>query len=205
MTLTGTRIRFESGDYRIPASEIHLLGHHNHLDIAFDYGVCHELGVDDESFTKALISYEPLPHRLRLIGSLDGVRYYDDSISTICDTTIQALKSVSSVGSVLIGGMDRGIDYQDLISYLSVNPVPHIILMAATGKRIYEEIHASYPDFHQPERLHLVDTLEEAVAFAKEVTPAGYACVLSPAAASYGIFKNFEERGDVFTKLALEK
>ena len=100
--------------------------------------------------------------------------------------------------------MDRGIDYQDLISYLSVDPVPHIILMAATGKRIYEEIHASYPDFHQPERLHLVNTLEEAVSFAKEVTPAGYACVLSPAAASYGIFKNFEERGDVFTKLALE-
>lgn len=78
VTLTGTRIRFESGDYRIPASEIRLLGHHNHLDIAFDYGVCHELGVDDESFTKALISYEPLPHRLRLIGSLDGVRYYDE-------------------------------------------------------------------------------------------------------------------------------
>lgn len=101
--------------------------------------------------------------------------------------------------------MDRGIDYQDLISYLSTDPVPHIVLMAATGKRIYEEIHASYPDFHQPERLHLVDTLEEALHLQKKrllpVTPAS----LSPAAASYGIFKNFEERGDVFTKLALEK
>lgn len=202
--LSGSRIHFEDHDYQIPTDKIPLLGHHNHLDIAFVYAICRTLGISDRQIEQGLISYEPLPHRLRLIGEKDGIRFYDDSISTICDTTIQALKSVSSVGSVLIGGMDRGIDYQDLISYLSVDPVPHIILMAATGKRIYEEIHASYPDFHQPERLHLVDTLEEAVVFAKEVTPAGYACVLSPAAASYGIFKNFEERGDVFTKLALE-
>lgn len=204
VTLTGTRIRFESGDYRIPASEIRLLGHHNHLDIAFDYGVCHELGVDDESFTKALISYEPLPHRLRLIGSLDGVRYYDDSISTICDTAIQALKSIPSPGSILIGGMDRGIDYSELIEYLSVDPVPHIILMEATGKRIYEEIKNSYPAFHDPDRLHLVEHLSDAVELAKKVTPRGSACILSPAAASYGIFKNFEERGDAFRDLVFE-
>ena len=202
--LSGSRIHFEDHDYQIPTDKIPLLGHHNHLDIAFVYAICRTLGISDRQIEQGLISYEPLPHRLRLVGEKNSIRFYDDSISTICDTTIQALKSVSSVGSVLIGGMDRGIDYQDLISYLSVDPVPHIILMAATGKRIYEEIHASHPDFHQPERLHLVDTLEEAVAFAKEVTPAGYACVLSPAAASYGIFKNFEERGDVFTKLALE-
>ena len=204
VTLTGTRIRFENGDYRIPASEIHLLGHHNHLDIAFDYGVCHELGVDDESFTKALISYEPLPHRLRLIGSLDGVRYYDDSISTICDTAIQALKSIPSPGSILIGGMDRGIDYNELIEYLSVDPVPHIILMEATGKRIYKEIKDSYPAFHDPGRLHLVEHLSDAVELAKKVTTPGSACILSPAAASYGIFKNFEERGDAFRDLVFE-
>ena len=204
VTLTGTRIRFESGDYRIPASEIRLLGHHNHLDIAFDYGVCHELGVDDESFTKALISYEPLPHRLRLIGSLDGVRYYDDSISTICDTAIQALKSIPSPGSILIGGMDRGIDYSELIEYLSVDSVPHIILMEATGKRIYEEIKNSYPAFHDPDRLHLVEHLSDAVELAKKVTTPGSACILSPAAASYGIFKNFEERGDAFLDLVFE-
>ena len=203
--LGGTKIHFDGHSYQIPSDRIPLLGHHNHIDIAFVYAICRTLGLNDTQIENGLISYEPLPHRLRLVGEKNSIRFYDDSISTICDTTIQALKSVSSVGSVLIGGMDRGIDYQDLISYLSVDPVPHIILMAATGKRIYEEIHASYPDFHQPERLHLVDTLEEAVAFAKEVTPAGYACVLSPAAASYGIFKNFEERGDVFTKLALEK
>ena len=160
--------------------------------------------MDDESFTKALISYEPLPHRLRLIGSLDGVRYYDDSISTICDTAIQALKSIPSPGSILIGGMDRGIDYSELIEYLSVDSVPHIILMEATGKRIYKEIKDSYPAFHDPDRLHLVEHLSDAVELAKKVTPRGSACILSPAAASYGIFKNFEARGDAFRDLVFE-
>lgn len=102
---------------------------------------------------------------------------------------------------MLIGGMDRGIEYDELITFLSGDSVPHIILMAATGKRIYEEIHERYPGFQKKERLHLVDTLEEAVSLAKEITPPGMACVLSPAAASYGIFRNFEERGDVFAKL----
>ena len=202
--LSGTKIHFEDHHYEIPTDRIPLLGHHNHLDIAFVYAICHTLGLNDTQIENGLVTYEPLPHRLRLIGEKNGIRFYDDSISTICDTTIQALKSVSSVGSVLIGGMDRGIDYHDLIAYLSGDPVSHIILMADTGKRIYEEIHASWPDFRDPERLHLVCTLDEAVTLAKELTPAGSACVLSPAAASYGIFKNFEERGDVFTKLALE-
>lgn len=201
--LSGSRIRFERGDYQIPVKDIHLLGHHNHIDIAFDYALCHMLGLSDEEFESALKSYEPLPHRLHFIGEHDHIRYYDDSISTIGDTTIQALKSVPHVGSVLIGGMDRGIEYEDLITYLSGHPVPHIILMYDTGKRIYQEIHRNYPDFCSPERLVLVDTLEDAVAAARTLTSPGDACILSPAAASYGVFKNFEERGDMFQKLVL--
>lgn len=199
--LSGTRIRFESGEFRIPAKEIRLLGHHNHIDIAFDYAICHMLGLSDEAFEAALRTYEPLPHRLSYIGEQNHIRYYDDSISTIGEATIQALKSVPNVGSVLIGGMDRGIEYDDLISWLSEDPVPHIILMEATGRRIYQEIRDRYPDFRSPERLILVEHLQEAVAAAQTLTAPGAACVLSPAAASYGIFRNFEERGDVFRDL----
>ncbi|MCD8196786.1 MAG: UDP-N-acetylmuramoyl-L-alanine--D-glutamate ligase [Lachnospiraceae bacterium] len=199
--LDGTQISFGRNHYRIPTDELHMLGHHNHLDVAFAYAICCELGLNNEEFDSGLRSYEPLPHRLRFIGERDGVRYYDDSISTIGDTAIQALESVPSVGSILVGGMDRGIDYSDLIEYLRVHPVPHIILMYATGKRILAEIQEHYPDFPQPERLLYVETLAEAVSRAKTLTRPGEACVLSPAAASYGIFKNFEERGDVFREL----
>lgn len=203
VVLNGSDICFGRRNFQIPVQEIHLLGHHNHLDIAFDYAICHMLGLSDAEFGTALKSYEPLPHRLHFIGERNHIRYYDDSISTIGDTTIQALKSVPEVGSVLIGGMDRGIEYDDLITWLSGHPVPHIILMYDTGKRIYQEIRQKYPDFSSPERLVLVDTLKDAVAAARTLTSPGAACVLSPAAASYGIFKNFEERGDIFQKLAL--
>lgn len=189
--------------YAIPTEDIRLLGEHNYYNIAVALGVLRNFGVTEKEFTDGLCSYETLPHRLQYIGTVDGVKYYDDSISTICDTAIQALNSVKDASTILIGGMDRGIDYQDLITFLSTHSIEHIILMATTGKRIYEEIQKDYPAFERVERLHLVDTLEEAVTLAKEITPEGRSCVMSPAAASYGIFKNFEERGDVFKKLVL--
>lgn len=194
-------ITYRNEAYEIPVDDIALLGEHNYFNIAVAYGVVQEFGIDDEEFTKGLCAYETLPHRLQYIGMVDGVKYYDDSISTICDTAIQALRSVKDAATILIGGMDRGIDYAELIEFLSMDEIENIILMAATGKRIYEEINANYPNFKGKERLRLVDTLEEAVVHAKEITPAGKSCVMSPAAASYGIFKNFEERGEVFTKL----
>ena len=188
----------------IPADGIRLLGRHNYFNIGMAYGVCSRFGVSDGEFIGGLVSYKPLPHRLQRIGEVAGVIYYDDSISTICDTAIQALTSVSNAGSVLIGGMDRGIDYGELIDFLSKDSVENIILMYATGKRIYDEIMNREKGFDRPERLVLTDTLEEAVEKAKELTRPGMACILSPAAASYGYFKNFEERGDRFRELVME-
>lgn len=160
--------------------------------------------ISDEDFSKALITYHPLPHRLQYIGEACGIRFYDDSISTICDTTIQALKSLPDTDAVLIGGMDRGIDYSELIQFLSVCDVPHIILMEATGRRIFEEIGKYYPAFNGTERIKLVYHLDGAVALAKKICRQGHCCVMSPAAASYGIFKNFEARGEAFAELVRE-
>lgn len=194
-------ITYKNEAYEIPVDDIALLGEHNYFNIAVAYGVLQEFGITDEEFTNGLCVYETLPHRLQYIGTVGGVKYYDDSISTICDTAIQALRSVKDAATILIGGMDRGIDYAELIEFLSMHEIENIILMAETGKRIYAEIKGNHPDFKEIERIHLVDTLEEAVALAKKVTPTGTSCVMSPAAASYGIFKNFEERGDVFNML----
>ena len=107
--------------------------------------------------------------------------------------------------TVLIGGMDRGIDYGELIRFLSSHPVRHIVLMEASGKRIYREILESCPEFQGKERLILAEHLEEAVKAARKLTRPGHSCLLSPAAASYGIFRNFEERGEEFARLALEE
>lgn len=205
IVVTDNTVCYQEKTYEIPTEEISLIGVHNYYDIGVVYGLIQEFDIDDEMFTNALKTYEPLPHRLQYIGMVNNIKYYDDSISTICDTTIQALTSLKDADTVLIGGMDRGIDYQELILFLSQNSIPNIIFMEATGKRILSEIKSDYPEFNGLGRVHLVEHLEDAVALAKEITREGKSCVMSPAAASYGIFKNFEERGEVFAKLVHSK
>lgn len=187
-------------EFMIPTDRIKLLGIHNHYNIAVAWDVCRSY-VTPEQFESALCSFSPLAHRLEYVDTVNGVRYYDDSISTACATAIEALKSVPAPGTILIGGMDRGIDYMPLICFLSDFNV-NVICMEASGKRIFDTIQ-SLP-FNYPERVHYVDHLDEAVQLASEITPNGMSCVLSPAAASYGIFKNFEERGDVFKELVAD-
>lgn len=205
VVLKGTDIFYGKRSFQIPVEKTSLLGAHNYLDIAFVYGICCDLGVSDGQFEKGLASYVPLPHRLQYIGTVDGVAYYDDSISTIDETTIQALNTIGNADTVLIGGMDRDISYVNLEEYLASSKVAHIILMEATGRRIYREIMENMPDFEGKERLYVVEHLQEAVSLAKEITKKGGSCILSPAAASYGIFKDFEKRGDCFKKLVLEE
>ena len=122
----------------------------------------------------------------------------DDSISTIGQSCINALESLKETGSVLIGGMDRGIDYSDLKHYLHTRNDLHIIFMYQSGKRVYEEMKE---ENLLPEQVYLVEDLEEAVTLAKQCTGEGKICLLSPAASSYDHFKNFEERGEVFKQL----
>lgn len=183
--------------YAIPTERIKLLGIHNHYNIAVAWDVCREY-VTESQFTEALCSFDPLAHRLEYIGTVHGIRWYDDSISTACATAIEALKSVPSPGTIIIGGMDRGIDYRPLVDFLNGFDV-QVICMETSGKRVYDM--TQMPDFSHSERVRYVPHLADAVQLAAEITPAGMSCVMSPAAASYGIFKNFEERGDAFKSL----
>lgn len=178
-----------------------LIGEHNELNQAIAYAVGLLKGIDDEAFRKAILSFKPLPHRLEVIGVKDDITYVDDSISTIGMSCVNAIRSLKEIGSVLIGGMDRGIDYTDLKEYLKNQDELEVIFMYATGKRIYEEMKE---EDSLPKKVHFVDDLEEAVSLAKEVTMKGKICLLSPAASSYDHFKNFEERGDVFKHLVFD-
>jgi UDP-N-acetylmuramoylalanine--D-glutamate ligase len=90
--------------------------------------------------------------------------------------------------------MDRNIDYDILIDFIREHGEYNYILMYKSGERIFKEV-SDLP------YCRYTEDLQGAVALAKELTPSGKACILSPAAASYGYFKNFEERGDVFQQL----
>ncbi|MBE6700995.1 MAG: UDP-N-acetylmuramoyl-L-alanine--D-glutamate ligase [Ruminococcaceae bacterium] len=184
-----------NGKISIPLDSISLVGEHNLYNVMTAFAVTSDFGVDEKSFISALLTYKSLPHRLEFVATKNGVNYYDDSISTVCQTTIQAIESLKNVTTVLVGGMDRGIDYSELIEYFEKNKIQNIILMYESGKRIAGEL------LEKNIKHFLVSDLEEAVKLASDLTGEGNTCVLSPAAASYGYFKNFEERGEKFSEL----
>lgn len=170
-----------------------LVGAHNKKNIMAARLASKCFEVSEECIAKAVNDFNGLAHRLEFVGEFNGIRYYNDSISTIPEATINAISSLDDVDTVIIGGLDRGIHYEDFISYLESGKVRNVILMYDTGRKIFDKI--SY------DGATLVNDLDEAVRVAKKVTKKGKVCLLSPAAASYGFFKNFEERGNRFKEL----
>lgn len=172
-----------------------LIGEHNQFNARFVHAICTQLyGCPDKEVRQAIESFEGLHHRLQLVAHINSVDYYDDSISTIPQATIEAIKSIPHVKTVLIGGMDRHINYDILVEFIRLHPEYTYIFSYESGRRIYEMV-SDMPCCHYE------STLSDAVALAKSTTPKGGACLLSPAAASYGHFKNFEERGEAYAKI----
>lgn len=185
----------KTGEY-----DLSIEGKHNQFNADFVYKIATDIyGCEGGAVRTALKSFTGLAHRLQKVAVVDEVDYYDDSISTIPQATISAATSLKNAKTLLIGGMDRGIDYTVLEEFIPAHDEFIYICMYESGKRIYDALREKGVSNDYP--LYYAENLEEAVAKAKEVTPKGCACVLSPAAASYGYFKNFEERGDVFAAL----
>lgn len=170
-----------------------LVGDYNLNNIMFVVAVSEILKLDINKTIKSISEFKTLEHRLEFVGKYDDVLYYDNSIGTIPVATIEATKALKHVDTLIIGGMDRGIDYNDFIKYLNNSNISNIICMPKTGHDIAKKL--------KEEKRYIVDSLEEAVHIAKKVTKKGEICLLSPAAASYGFFKNFEEKGNLYKKL----
>lgn len=180
-----------------------LVGKHNLYNIGVDYCICKALtGMSDEQFRAALATFRPLAHRLEKVGTFGGVTYYDDSISTICRSAINAVKSLGNVGTLILGGMDRGIDYNDLAQFLQTASIDSIVLVGQTTGRM----EALFREYGIDKRMAVYPCydFDKGVKKAMEVTASGKICLLSPAASSYDMFKNFEVRGDAFQKLVRE-
>jgi UDP-N-acetylmuramoylalanine--D-glutamate ligase len=184
----------------IPKSNIitKLKGEHNLFNILVCLTIINILGFDIDESIKTIESFDGLHHRMECVGTFNGVTYYDDSIATSIPSVIYAVKSLEKVDTIIIGGMDRGLDYTDLVNYLNESSVNNILLLPDTNKRIHELFIGSTKNIID------VKDMVEAVSIAKKVTEKGKICLLSPAAASYGFYKNFEERGDHFTSLVKE-
>ena len=172
-----------------------LLGRHNLYNIGIAVCAAKMLGCADEAILPAVASFDGLKHRLENIGTVKNVTYINDSISTCPSTAIAAVRAFDGVDTIIVGGMDRGIDYTELVDFLNASDIANVLLLPDSGHKIEPLLDASKRNIY-----HAAD-LADAVAYAKLVTK--HICLLSPAAASYGFYKNFEERGDHFRSLVL--
>ena len=161
-------------------------------------GACCVAGIEDEAIREGILTFKGLEHRLEYVGEKELIHFYNDSIATIPEATIEAVKSVPKVDTLILGGFDRGIDYNGLAEFLAGSGVRTLVLVGAAGRRIGECMEARKPHQQSLFYINRFDLLKEIVF--RETRP-GYSCLLSPAAASYDEFRNFEERGKRFREL----
>jgi len=174
-----------------------LLGNHNLFNIMCSLAVSKVLNLDIKKTISTINNFESLPHRMEFVGEFDGVKYYNDSIATIPEATMNCVETLNDVNTLIIGGMDRKIDYTNFITFLTNSNIENIVCLPAVGIFIGQDIQKN----KNSKNIYQVSTMEEAVDISKKVTKKGTICLLSPAAASYGFFTNFQERGDIFKKL----
>ena len=171
----------------IPRDQIRtqLIGEHNQLNI------------HGEVFKQAVASFQPLPHRLEYVGTFHDIKFYNDSIATAQEAVINAIKALGDVDTIILGGMDRGLDYHPLVNFIRGTNIRNVILLPATAERF----RTIFAEDKYLQGLFPVANMREAVEQAYRLTTPSKSCLLSPAAASYGFYKNFEERGDDYKNL----
>ena len=177
-----------------------LLGEHNLINIMVCLTISKILKLNMKEATKSIATFEPLEYRLQNIGTINDVTYYTDTLATIPEATIASINTLPNTNTLIFGGMDRGINYDKLIEYLKTCHVTNFICMPTTGHDIGHAIGEI-----EGKNFYYVETLEEAVNLAKQVTKPGTACLLSPAASSYAYFKNYADKGDQFKAFVYKK
>ena len=174
-----------------------ILGEHNYYNISPVLIVADILNLNLDRVCDLVDSFQPLEHRLEFVGNYNGIDFYNDSISTIPMATINCINAVENAYTIIIGGLDRGIDYSELIDYLfKNNKIKVIICLKDTGYKIADELIKK--DCNKT--IIKAKDMKDVVKLAYQNTPQGKACMLSPAAASYNTYKNFEERGKDYKK-----
>lgn len=179
--------------------DIKLKGEHNQLNAQAALLAAMAAGAEYHNLISALATFSGLPHRLEYLGKHGGLHFYNDSISTIPEATVAALKTLPDTNYLILGGFDRGIHYDLLVNFLLAKPVQHVFLTGEAGKRIGRMLESAG---HSGIVVSYFDDLREVFYQLKTIGKTDELCLLSPAAASYDRYKNFEHRGDVFRSLA---
>jgi UDP-N-acetylmuramoylalanine--D-glutamate ligase len=188
---------FDAGNEIGAVASPYLARPHNLSNLCAALSVGKLLGIDPRAALDAAAGFQPLPHRQQELGARGGLLFVNDSISTVPESAIAALSVYAGrCVTLIVGGYDRGIDYGGLVERIAAGGAAAVICLGAAGERIYEQARALARG--SACGLYRARSMAEAIACAKRVTPAGGVVLLSPAAPSYGHYRDFAERGADF-------
>lgn len=182
------------------AKKIPIKGKYYDLDIAAARAVGKIFKTPNFKIEKAIKNFKPLPHRLEYVGIFRGIKFYNDSLSTIPETAIAALDYLGKkVQTLFLGGFDRGLSFEKLADRILKSEVKNLVLFPTTGIKIWKSILKQNKN-KKTFNTFFIDNMNKAVEWAYKNTKKGTICILSCASSSFSIFKDYKEKGDLFKK-----
>jgi UDP-N-acetylmuramoylalanine--D-glutamate ligase len=191
---TSKRVLRLEGEELLKRDDLHLLGDHNVANALAAALAVHETGVPPPLIAEGLRSFRPLPHRLEPVADVNGVLWINDSKATNIAATTVAVVAMTRPFVLLLGGRHKGEPYTSLASLLTKR-CRLVIAYGEAGSLIEQDLAGKVP-------LERGTTFEDVIARARRAAKPGDAVLLSPACSSYDMFKNYEERGATFRRLA---
>ena len=175
--------------------ELKLLGVHNYENVMAAVAMAAAYGVPMDSIRKTIKEFTGVEHRIEFVAEKNGVAYYNDSKGTNPDAAIRGIQAMNRPTYLIGGGYDKQSEYKEWIESFD-GKVKKLLLIGQTREKIAKEAEeCGFTD------IMLLDTFEDAVLTAAKLAEPGEAVLLSPACASWGMFKNYEERGDKFKEI----
>ena len=176
----------------IDVNELNILGTHNYENVMAAVGMALTLGVPMGKIRETLKAFQAVEHRIEYVTEINGVRFYNDSKGTNPDAAIKGIKAMNRPTYLIGGGYDKQSEYDEWIESFD-GKVKKLVLIGQTREKI-----AECAGKHGFSDVVLCDSLEEAIDVCYQNAVSGDAVLLSPACASWGMFKNYEERGRIF-------
>jgi UDP-N-acetylmuramoylalanine--D-glutamate ligase len=181
--------------------EMQIPGEHNIENACAAISAAGEFLSDFDAVSQGLRSFTGLPHRIKFVAKKNDVAYYDDSYSSAPSASMAAIRSFESPKIILLGGYDKGADFTDLANMIASDPtVKQVIVYGQTKGRIVQALYDASVDPDRTTSLETTNYSEIIARAAAEAIP-GDVVLLSPACASFDMFKNFTERGEQFIKI----
>ena len=190
-----------NGNKIIDTKKLLLKGEHNYLNVCAALNAIHDyIDVSNDVLESIIASIAGVAHRLEFVREINGVDWYNDSASTTPDKSIAGIRAFDTKVVLIAGGYDKNISYESLAKPILDN-VSKLILFGDTKNKIYDAVMKLSRDSGVSIPIYVMDTLEEVIDVAYQVSVPGEVVLFSPASASFDMFKNAYQRGDLFKEI----